>query len=54
MILMDGMEFLALERESYNRETFCIAFNEFIPRLDYRGNMEQIANQPRCWLTDRC
>ncbi|CAH3020537.1 unnamed protein product [Porites evermanni] len=33
---------LALERESYNRETFCIAFNEFIPRLDYHDNMEQI------------
>ena len=33
---------LALERESYNRETFCIAFNEFIPRLDYHDTMEQI------------
>ena len=33
---------LALERESYDRETFCIAFNEFIPRLDYHDNMEQI------------
>ena len=36
---------LALERESYNRETFYNAFNEFILRLDYRGNMEQIANR---------
>ena len=36
---------LALERESYHRETFCIAFNEFIPRRDYRGNMEQIASR---------
>ena len=33
---------LALERESYNRETFCIAFSEFIPRLDYHDNMQQI------------
>ena len=33
---------LALGRESYDRETFCIAFNEFIPRLDYHDNMEQI------------
>ena len=33
---------LALERESYDRDTFCIAFNEFIPRLDYHDNMEQI------------
>ena len=28
---------LALERVSYNRETFRNAFNEFIPRLDYRA-----------------
>ena len=33
---------LALERESFNRETFCIAFDEFIPRLDYHDDMEQI------------
>ena len=33
---------LALERESYDRETFCVAFNEFIPRLNYHDNVEQI------------
>ena len=31
---------LALERESLNR-TFCIAFYELIPRLDYQDNMER-------------
>ena len=31
---------LALERESHNR-TFCIAFYELIPRLDYHDNMER-------------
>ena len=32
---------LALEKEAYNRKTFCIALYEFIPRLDYHENLKQ-------------
>ena len=32
---------LALEKEAYNRETFCIALYELIPRLDYHENLKQ-------------
>ena len=31
----------ALEKESYNRETFCVAFSEFIPRLGYQDKIKQ-------------
>lgn len=30
-----------LENEAYNRETFCIALYELIPRLDYHENLKQ-------------
>ena len=32
----------AVEREVYRRKTFCIAFSEFVPRLDYIEKLEQI------------
>ena len=32
---------LALEKEAYNRKTFCIALYELIPRLDYHENLKQ-------------
>ena len=31
----------ALEKESYNRKTFCIAFSEYIPRLGYWNKTKQ-------------
>ena len=31
----------ALEKESYNRKTFCIAFSEYIPRLGYWSKTKQ-------------
>ena len=31
----------ALEKESYHRETFCIAFSEYIPRLGYWNKTKQ-------------
>ena len=31
----------ALEKESYNRKTFCIAFSEYIPRLGYWNKIKQ-------------
>ena len=31
----------ALEKESYNRKSFCVAFSEFIPRLEYQEKIEQ-------------
>ena len=31
----------ALEKESYNRRTFCIAFSEYIPRLGYWNKTKQ-------------
>ena len=31
----------ALEKESYNRKTFCVAFSEFIPRLGFKQKMRQ-------------
>lgn len=40
-----------LEKESYERKTFCIAFSEFIPRLAYQDRIKQtvskIKMQPR-------
>ena len=33
---------LALEKESFKNNTFCIAFYELISRLDYRENIEKI------------
>ena len=32
---------LALEKEAYNRKTFCIALYELMPRLDYHENLKQ-------------
>ena len=32
---------LALEKEAYNRKTFCIALYELISRLDYHENLKQ-------------
>lgn len=32
----------AVEKEVYRRRTFCIAFSEFIPRLDYQEKLVQI------------
>lgn len=32
----------AVEREVYRRRTFCIAFSEFVPRLDYNEKLGQI------------
>ena len=31
----------ALEKVSYNRETFCIAFSEYIPRLSYKNKTKE-------------
>ena len=31
----------SLEKESYNRKTFCIAFSEYIPRLGYEEKIKQ-------------
>ena len=31
----------ALEKESHDRKTFCVAFSEFIPRLDYNDKIKQ-------------
>ena len=31
----------ALEKESYNRKTFCIAFSEYIPRLGYWNKIKE-------------
>ena len=31
----------ALEKESYNRKTFCVAFSEHIPRRDYHDKIKQ-------------
>ena len=31
----------ALEKESYDRKTFCVAFSEFIPRLGYQDKIKQ-------------
>ena len=31
----------ALEKESYNRKTFCIAFSEYIPRLGHWDKTKQ-------------
>lgn len=35
----------ALQNESYNRKTFCIAFSEFIPRLRAAQSMTQIVSR---------
>ena len=35
----------ALENESYNRKTFCLAFSEFIPRLRSAEKMPQIVSR---------
>ena len=32
---------LALEKEAYNRKTFCITLYELIPRLNYNENLKQ-------------
>lgn len=32
----------AVEREVYTRRTFCIAYSEFVPRLDYTEKLSQI------------
>ena len=35
----------ALEKESYDRKTFCIAFSEFIPRLGYQDKIKQTVSK---------
>ena len=35
----------ALEKESALRETFCLAFTEIIPRLDYHSKLQQIVTK---------
>lgn len=35
----------ALEKESYDRNTFCIAFSEFIPRLRYQDKIKQTVSR---------
>ena len=41
----------ALDKESYDRKTFCVAFSEFIPRLGYQNKIKQtvakIKRKPR-------
>ena len=35
----------ALERESFNRKSFCVAFSEFIPRLGYQQKINQTVSK---------
>ena len=35
----------ALERESYDRKSFCVAFSEFIPRLNHQEKIKQIVTK---------
>lgn len=35
----------ALEKESYDRKSFCVAFSEFIPRLSYQDKIKQTVSR---------
>lgn len=35
----------ALEKESYDRQTFCVAFSEFIPRLNFQEKIKQTVSR---------
>ena len=35
----------ALEKESYDRKSFCVAFSEFIPRLEYQEKIRQTVSR---------
>ncbi|XP_078364650.1 extracellular calcium-sensing receptor-like [Oculina patagonica] len=35
----------ALEKESYDRKSFCVAFSEFIPRLSYQEKIKQTVSR---------
>ena len=35
----------ALEKESYDRKSFCVAFSEFIPRLGYQDKIKQTVSR---------
>ena len=39
----------ALEKESYNRKTFCIAFSEYIPRLGYWNKTKETVLKIKRW-----
>ena len=36
---------MALENELYVRKSFCVAFSEFIPRLEYKDKIRQIVSR---------